>query len=84
MHQHALDSFSTFTNERPSSEAYLQFDLCRQPQGSSLSARRSQAEVLLVEPVVQEDQQKNWADIDEPNPKEYHMCRCISRPLSFA
>src|SRR5262245_33723649 len=86
MHQHALVSFATFTNERAlsSSEAYLQFDLCRQPQEPSLPALSSQAEMLLVEPVVQEDQQKNWADIDGPNPREYHRCRCISRPLSFA
>jgi hypothetical protein len=55
MHQHALDSFATFTNERPSSEAYLQFDLCRQPQGPSLPALSSQVEMLLVEKVVQED-----------------------------
>lgn len=63
-----------------SSEAYLQFDLCRQPQGPSLFVRSSQAEMLLVEEVVREDPQKNWADIDVPNPREYHMCTCISRP----
>jgi hypothetical protein len=56
-HARRATAIGPFTNERslPSSEAYLQFDLCRQPQGPSLSARSSQAEMLLVEEVVQED-----------------------------
>ena len=66
-------------DQRPlslSSEPHLRFGLCRQRREPSRSAWRSRAHRPPVEKMVQEGWQKNWADIDVPNPREHQICTC--------